>query len=106
MGEWLDEHGYSSLEEIRGLAIRRLQEREYRTYAVPPKLDVERCTGCGLCEASCVYGAIEVKESKARLAPKLCEGCGLCVTRCRPRALKIPHYPIRLKAGSHACLFF
>jgi dihydroorotate dehydrogenase subfamily 1 len=106
MGEWLDEHGYSSLDEIRGLAIRRLYEREYRTYAVPPELDVERCTGCGLCEASCVYEAIEVKESKARLAPELCEGCGLCVTRCRPRALKIPHYPIRLKAGSHACLFF
>jgi ferredoxin len=89
MGEWLDEHGYSSLEEIRGLAIRRLHEKEYRTYAVPPKLDIERCTGCGLCEASCVYGAIEVEE-KAMLSPELCEGCGLCVTRCHLRALEMP----------------
>jgi len=87
MEAWLDEHGYSSLEEIRGLALRRLEEREYRLYPVPPELDVEKCTGCGLCELSCVYGAIKVKNGKAILDEELCQGCGLCVSRCRPRAL-------------------
>jgi len=91
MDRWLDEHGYRSLEEIKGLAIRRLAERRYRTYAVPPHLDTGRCTGCGLCEVSCVYGAIKVVDGKAVLDEELCAGCGLCVTRCRPGALRIEY---------------
>ncbi|HEC33547.1 MAG TPA: 4Fe-4S dicluster domain-containing protein [Chloroflexi bacterium] len=87
--KWLDEHGYGSVEEVRGLAIRRWQERAFRTAHVPPGLDVDACTGCGLCEASCVYDAIHVMDGKAVLAPDKCYGCGLCVTRCPTRALSI-----------------
>jgi ferredoxin len=86
---WLDEHGYNSIEEIRGLAIRRWEEREFRTHHVPPQLDVETCTGCGLCETSCVYDAIHVVDGKAVLTPQNCYGCGLCVTRCPVQALAI-----------------
>lgn len=87
MGEWLDAHGYTSVEEVRGLAIRRWREREFRTAHVPPSLNMETCTGCGLCEAGCVYGAIHVVDKKAVLVPERCYGCGLCVTRCPVRAL-------------------
>ncbi|MEW6231983.1 MAG: diguanylate cyclase [Chloroflexota bacterium] len=88
MARWLDEHDYSSPGEIRGLAIRRFQERRCTTEAVPPEYDVEKCTGCRLCEISCVYDAIVVVDHKARLNAELCFGCGLCVTRCRPGALR------------------
>jgi dihydroorotate dehydrogenase/NAD-dependent dihydropyrimidine dehydrogenase PreA subunit len=87
--KWLDEHGYTSVDDIRGLAIQRWQEREFRTTHVPPTLDLETCTGCGLCEASCVYDAIHVIDDKAKLSPEACYGCGLCVTRCPVRALSI-----------------
>jgi len=87
--KWLDEHGYGSVEEVRGLAIRRWEERAFRTTHVPPELDVDTCTGCGLCEASCVYDAIHVVDKKAALIPERCYGCGLCVTRCPVRALFI-----------------
>jgi len=87
IGEWLDEHGYPSVEAVRGLAIRRWQERAFRTTPVPPRLDVEACTGCGLCEASCVYDAIHLVDGKAVLAAEKCAGCGLCATRCPVRAL-------------------
>jgi dihydroorotate dehydrogenase subfamily 1 len=86
---WLDAHDYASVEDVRGLAIRRWQEREFRTTHVPPVLDVATCTGCGLCEASCVYDAIHVVDDKARLTPEACYGCGLCVTRCPVRALSL-----------------
>jgi len=89
IAQWLDEHGYASVEEVRGLAIRRREEWTFRTAHIPPLLDVEACTGCGLCEASCVYGAIRVVDKKAVLTPERCYGCGLCVTRCPVRALGI-----------------
>lgn len=86
---WLDEHGYHSVGEIQGLTIRKLKERSFRTWAIPPTLNVEACTGCRLCETSCVYRAIRVIDKKATLDAGLCAGCGLCVTRCRPGALRI-----------------
>jgi len=89
IGEWLDGHGYGSVEEVRGLAIRRWEGWAFRTTHVPPELDVEVCTGCGRCETSCVYGAIRVVDKKAVLVPEKCYGCGLCVTRCPVRALSI-----------------
>ncbi|MCG2767324.1 MAG: 4Fe-4S binding protein [Chloroflexota bacterium] len=88
--KWLDEHGYDSIEQIRGLTLRKLAERQVRTYAIPPVLDVEKCTGCRLCEISCGYDAIHVVDEKAVLNTDACAGCGLCVTRCRPGALTMP----------------
>ena len=89
--KWLDEHGYASVDEVRGLAIRRWEGRAFRTAHVPPMLDVDACTGCRLCETSCVYDAIrvDVMDKKAILTPERCYGCGLCVTRCPVRALAI-----------------
>lgn len=90
MDRWLDEHGYQNVEEIKGLTIKRLQERTFHTHSIPPLLDVDLCTGCGLCEISCFYDAIVVMDKKAVLDEDLCFGCGLCVTRCRPGALVMP----------------
>ena len=89
IGVWLDRRGYHSIEAVRGLAIRQWEKRANRTTHTPPGLDVNACTGCGLCETSCVYDAIRVVDRKAVLTPELCYGCGLCVTRCAPRALAI-----------------
>jgi dihydroorotate dehydrogenase subfamily 1 len=86
---WLDQNDYTSIDQVRGLALHRWQEREFRTAHVPPELDVDTCTGCGLCEASCVYDAIHVVDQKAVLTPGRCYGCGLCVTRCPVRALSM-----------------
>jgi dihydroorotate dehydrogenase subfamily 1 len=89
MSTWLDEHGYHTIGEIQGLTLKKFKERSFRTWAVPPMLDVEACTGCRLCEASCVYGAICVVNKKAVLNTGSCAGCGLCVTRCRSGALRM-----------------
>ena len=86
---WLDAHSHASVNDIRGLALRHAAGRQVHLDAVPPRLDWDRCTGCGLCEISCVYQAIKVIEKKAVLDPNRCTGCGLCVTRCTPRALSM-----------------
>jgi dihydroorotate dehydrogenase (NAD+) catalytic subunit len=89
MDAWLDEHGHTSLDAVQGLTLERWSERLLRTTPVPPSLDLNACTGCHLCEASCVYDAIHVVDKKAILDEEHCTGCGLCVTRCRPGALRM-----------------
>ena len=89
INSWLDDHDIPSIADIQGRALRRASERQSSRDFVHPILDVQACTGCGLCETSCVYGAIHVREHKATLDPQLCTGCGLCITRCRPRALRL-----------------
>ena len=90
MDAWLDDHGYASISDVQGQTIRRVRERAYRTTHLPPSLDHDLCTGCGLCETSCVYHAIAVVDGLAELDEDLCQGCGLCVTRCPVRALEMP----------------
>lgn len=85
LGAWLDGHGYASVAEIRGLALRRGWPEGLIGV---PRLLLEECDGCGLCETSCVYGAIHVVDRKAELDEMRCVRCGICVTRCRPRALR------------------
>jgi dihydroorotate dehydrogenase (NAD+) catalytic subunit len=88
---WLDEHGYTSINDIRGLAIARWREHTVRYEHVPPDYDPNKCIGCGRCEQSCVYLAIHVEEKKAVLHGERCYGCGLCVTRCPTQALAMPY---------------
>ncbi len=61
-----------------------------------PKVNIARCTACGLCEQTCAYRAVEVKvvdERRGILAAQvneaLCKGCGACVAGCRSGALDL-----------------
>jgi len=51
-------------------------------------VDAEKCMGCGLCEAECAFGAIEVTEGTARVGDG-CTLCGACVDACEAGALHI-----------------
>ncbi len=81
---WLTAHGYASLDEVRGMAHR---EPAAAQAPGPPVVDLDLCTGCTLCEGSCVYDAIHMVDGKAELDQERCERCGLCLTRCRPGAI-------------------
>jgi dihydroorotate dehydrogenase subfamily 1 len=81
---WLAAHGYTSLDQVRGLAHR---EAVAEQVLAPPVVDLDLCTGCKLCVGSCGPRAIEMVEGKAILDGERCERCGLCVTRCRPGAI-------------------
>jgi len=68
---WLTDHGYSSLEDIRGTI-----EAEYKTGY--PEIDETVCNGCGICERLCPHYAIaDCTIDKTR-----CQRCGLCVSIC------------------------
>jgi len=84
---WLDAHGHASVTEVVGTAL----TQGWPDGRAPiPVLDLDACNGCGICETSCVYGAIHVVENRIALDGERCSRCGLCVTRCRRDALLWP----------------
>ncbi|WP_456387968.1 FAD-binding protein [Desulfolithobacter sp.] len=51
-------------------------------------VDTEKCIGCGVCEETCAFGAITVKDSIA-VVGDTCTLCGSCVDNCEVEALHI-----------------
>ncbi len=51
-------------------------------------VDQELCIGCGVCEASCAFAAIEVVDGCA-VVGDACTLCGACVESCEVEALRI-----------------
>ena len=84
---FLEQHGYASVDEIKGLTIRKMAERGAPQAERPPNGDMERCSLCGLCEISCPYRAISTSESALLIDKHKCFSCGLCVSRCKRQAL-------------------
>lgn len=52
------------------------------------KIDKEKCTACGVCEATCAFGAIAVHGDCAEVNDA-CTLCGACVDNCPEGALRI-----------------
>ena len=53
-----------------------------------PRVNLEKCTGCGICEAACHCGAIIIVEGKATLIETLkCGWWCVCEAVCPQGAL-------------------
>ena len=90
LNDFLDSHGYKDVNEIIGFAHKKSAERNFRTKAISPKVNLYKCIKCGQCKVSCVYDAIEIKD-KLQIDTDKCFGCGLCVTKCPKQALTIQY---------------
>ncbi len=59
---------------------------ERRPAFIMPRVDRDRCLGCGICEKSCPAGAISVDET-AWIDESRCIGCGCCAAVCPAGAI-------------------
>ncbi len=89
IGDWLNEHGQTSAEEIRGRYSHELAHR--RTFSKIPVnfVDREKCVGCGACLSKCLQCAILMDDNKAAVESKRCIGCGYCTDFCPKGALTL-----------------
>ena len=47
-----------------------------------PKINPDKCRGCGFCIKDCGQDAIVMTEGKAHIEQALCAGCGRCIGAC------------------------
>ncbi len=52
-------------------------------------VDAARCTGCGNCETSCLFGARKCVSDKLLLDEDRCFGCGRCIAACPEQAIRL-----------------
>ncbi|MDR1193027.1 MAG: 4Fe-4S dicluster domain-containing protein, partial [Peptococcaceae bacterium] len=93
----MERKGYSGLADFRGLTHRRIRERAERQRQIlreiqVPRLEGGRCSGCGRCARSCVYGAIRMAGRAPEFLAANCHGCGLCVSVCPAGAIGQDYY--------------
>lgn len=92
MERFLDEQGYSSLDDIRGISLQYItapSEMQYKDVAA--EIDPAGCVGCGQCEKIAHCTAIRRDESgrKCVVDPAQCVGCGFCLGVCPKKAIGI-----------------
>jgi heterodisulfide reductase subunit A len=63
---------------------------------ITAEVDETLCTGCGICESVCPYGAVEVVDTeegrRAQVTGVKCKGCGTCGSSCIKKAIKMHHF--------------
>ncbi len=60
-------------------------------------IDEELCSGCGLCQEMCVYGALSFSEPERvmKVNDILCKGCGACTGICPSGAISMNCFTYR-----------
>jgi heterodisulfide reductase subunit A len=81
------------------------QDRLYHAPTVA-KVNLNLCTGCGMCVEVCPYEALSLKDGKVEVNEVLCEGCGTCSATCLRAAIQVKnltplqvHEMIRISLG-------
>lgn len=88
MEKFMAEQGYSSYEELIGLALPSLRPA-HELDAIPGAAFVnsELCNGCKLCLRPGHCTAVRMVDGKALVDPEKCIGCSICAAICPRKAI-------------------
>ncbi|WP_420405190.1 NAD-dependent dihydropyrimidine dehydrogenase subunit PreA [Nisaea sp.] len=90
LSDWMDEKGYSSVDQFVGLAVPNVTDWQYLNlnYVVKARINQESCIKCGRCHIVCEdtsHQAIWAEKDGQRhfeVNDAECVGCNLCVNVC------------------------
>jgi heterodisulfide reductase subunit A len=93
--KYVDEH-ITQANAAAARASTVLNKDQIEAEGIIPRINIARCTACGLCELTCAYKAVEVTlvdERRgimaAQISEALCKGCGACAAGCRSGAIDL-----------------
>ena len=88
LANFMEAHEYTSLRDFIGKALPNVIPCENldRSFQIIPKIDLDKCVGCGRCAISCFDGGhqaidFDTKTRKPTITDK-CVGCHLCLNVC------------------------
>jgi len=65
-------------------------ELRYLSDVVTLTLDVDKCSGCGMCLTVCPHGVFALQNRKARIVDRdACMECGACAVNCPVDAITV-----------------
>lgn len=90
LSDWMDEKGYTSIEQFRGLATPNVSDWQYLNlnYITKAKIDQDLCIKCGRCHIACedtshqAITSMSNGERHFEVIDEECVGCNLCVNVC------------------------
>lgn len=91
LSNWMDDEGYTSLEQIRGRALPNVVKWEDLdlNYHLVASIDYDKCIECELCWTACEDGAHQAIRRHERgngkvveIIDEACVGCNLCAHVC------------------------
>ncbi|MEE8471924.1 MAG: 4Fe-4S binding protein [Dehalococcoidia bacterium] len=105
LADYMDEHQFATIQDMRGLAIPKLLHMEQlgpmmaEAYlklkgTVVARVDESKCDGCEICWEVCRWNAISIRDKLAVVDRSLCEGCNMCGMACPKEALSLDNMPL------------
>lgn len=88
LSHYMDEYGFEKVEDMVGLALPNIVPAESldRSFKIIPKIDYDKCVGCGRCYVSCFDAAHQAidwdNENRKPSINDNCVGCHLCLNVC------------------------
>ncbi|MDX8346389.1 NAD-dependent dihydropyrimidine dehydrogenase subunit PreA [Cognatiyoonia sp. IB215446] len=88
LSQWMDEKGYTSVEEVVGRAVPNVTDWQYLNlnYVAKARISQDDCIKCGRCYAACEdtsHQAIAMSEDRTfSVIDEECVACNLCVDVC------------------------
>ncbi|MFB0537954.1 MAG: CoB--CoM heterodisulfide reductase iron-sulfur subunit A family protein [Anaerolineae bacterium] len=75
-------------------ALIPLSRGRVKVESIVSVVNQEICSGCGICEGLCAYGALSLHPWKGVMTVNevLCKGCGACAAACPSGAITLSHF--------------
>ncbi|MFD2261967.1 NAD-dependent dihydropyrimidine dehydrogenase subunit PreA [Lacibacterium aquatile] len=90
LANWMDEKGYKTLDDVRGLAVPNVTDWQYLNinHDLKARINQDKCIECGRCHIACEdtsHQAITKEKDGKRhfeVVDENCVGCNLCMIAC------------------------